>query len=83
MWLLWLLSCVLPACRDLCAAKADCLEAEMLEFGADWPSWTGFADRDAYEAACFEVFEAGLDEGASRRDQRRICRAEDEAVCGG
>lgn len=78
---LLLLGCNLPACARLCEAKADCLDAEIRRYDTSWPEWTGFASREEYEAACFQVFDEGPDQGATRREVRRVCKAEIEAAC--
>ena len=46
-----------------------------------WSQFTGFDSRADYEKACLEVFEDGREEGASRHDQQKVCRAELERGC--
>ncbi len=76
-----LTGCGLPRCEEMCAVKADCLEGEIEDYDSNWSSFTGFDSRADYEQACLAVFEDGRDEGASRKDQQKVCRAELERGC--
>ncbi|MEQ1566534.1 MAG: hypothetical protein ABMA64_12905 [Myxococcota bacterium] len=80
MWKVWLLSmvagCGVPQCETLCAARADCVEAEIADYDTTWSDWTGFTDRGSYEAACFAVFDDALAAGAPRGELQKTCRDE-------
>ena len=74
--------CGLSKCRELCVQNADCVEQEVATFETTWEEWTGFADRSAYETACFGVFEDSLGSGAERGELRDTCKAELADDCG-
>lgn len=80
---LLLSGCGLPDCRAYCAAEADCLAEEVERYDATWRDWTGFADREAFEEACFEVFDESRRSGGERDDLQGVCREELRDPCGG
>lgn len=79
----WLAGCGLSRCEALCADKADCIEEELVAYETSWAEWTGFESRAGYEEACLGVFEDGREEGASRHEQQKACRAERRRTCDG
>jgi hypothetical protein len=68
--------CGLPQCEALCARNATCTEQEIEEFDSSWEEFTGFPDRQAYEASCMQKFEESHEQGSSRGELERTCHQE-------
>lgn len=78
-----LTGCGLPACDNLCRARAACVADTIDENGSTWQDWTGYASQDDYESACFDEFSASVDAGADVDDVNKLCDGELGAACGG
>lgn len=78
IWTLLVGCARLPECADLCAARTDGIQAEIDAVGSDWETHTGHAGPGEYEDACYAAFDESFEEGARRRDLRRLCEAEVE-----
>ncbi len=79
--LLGLLACGMPDCEDFCARRTACVADTVAQAGSTWEAWTGFADAEAYEAACFAPFADSVEAGASRGEVERLCVAEAADLC--
>jgi hypothetical protein len=83
LWVTGLSGCGLPQCEALCSRNATCTEQEIEELGSSWEEFTGYADREAYEASCMAKFEESHEQGSSYGELERTCHQElEEDPCG-
>jgi len=67
------LGCGPTACETFCSERADCLAAEIAEYGSSWSEWTGHDDRAAFEGSCVEAF-GGAEELCEEEDACQATR---------